>query len=238
MLAPLENVHKFDEKALQKFDTTPADLAFFGQMSTAYGGLRSVNVRAGETVLVVPATGTFGGAAVRIALAMGAKVIAAGRRTEVLDELVALDDRVSAFQLEADGTLGWQALVEAHGEVDVFVDFTPAAAAGSELTKAGMMAVKAGGRVVLVGGVPGDVPLPYGVALWKCLTIKGSMMCPREYVIELVKLIETGMLRLGAGSGLKSHGLFDLHEWKKALETAKVESGQGRGTFFAPMAVI
>ena len=73
MLAPLENVHKFDEEALQKFDTTPADLAFFGQMSTAYGGLRSVNVRAGETVLVVPATGTFGGAAVRIALAMGAK---------------------------------------------------------------------------------------------------------------------------------------------------------------------
>lgn len=236
MLAPLENVHKVDERALRKFDMTPADLAFFGQMSTAYGGLRSIDVRAGETVLIAPATGTFGGAAVRVALAMGARVIAAGRQKEVLEELVALDDRVSAFQLGSDGTLDWQGLIDTHGEVDIFVDFTPAAAAGSELTKSGMMAVKSGGRVVLVGGVPGDVPFPYGVALWKGLTIKGSMMCPREYVVELVKLIETGMLRLGPHSGMRSHGLFDLHEWKVALETAKVESGQGRGTFFAPRA--
>lgn len=150
-----------------------------------------------------------------------AKVIAAGWRTEIMDELVTLDARVRSFQLRPDGTLDWQALISSHGKFDVFVDFTPPAAAGQELTKSGMMRVKAGGRVVLVGGVPGDVPLSVE-ALWKCLSIKGSMMCPRGYVTELVKLIDTGMLRLGAKPGMRrSYGHFVLHERKEAPRDSK-----------------
>jgi NADPH:quinone reductase-like Zn-dependent oxidoreductase len=73
---PLECLTLLDEKRLI------GDLGYsFGQIMYAstllvpYGGLRDINVQAGETVVVAPATGPYGGAAVLVALAMGAKVI-------------------------------------------------------------------------------------------------------------------------------------------------------------------
>lgn len=44
-----------------------------------FGGLRDIDLKPGETIIVAPATGTFGSAAVKVALAMGARVIAMGR---------------------------------------------------------------------------------------------------------------------------------------------------------------
>ncbi|KAJ5678048.1 uncharacterized protein N7477_003681 [Penicillium maclennaniae] len=55
-----------------------------------FGGLRDVDVRAGETVVIVPRTGVFGGAPVLAALAMGAQVIAMGPNQEVWKEVEAL----------------------------------------------------------------------------------------------------------------------------------------------------
>jgi NADPH-dependent curcumin reductase CurA len=39
-----------------------------------YGGLRDIQLQAGETIIIAPATGAFGGRAVEVALAMGAQV--------------------------------------------------------------------------------------------------------------------------------------------------------------------
>lgn len=235
MLAPLESVYRVDEAALEKQGVSLQDLAFFGQFGTAYGGLRRVGLRVGETVLIAPATGTFAGGAVRVALAMGANVIAVGRRMEVLKELAAIDpSRVEVMQLEEDGSLDAAGLVDRFREVDVFCDFCPAAAVGSGITKSGLSAVKSGGRVCLVGGIPMDVPFPYGMAVLKCLTIQGSFMMLPEYARELVKLVETGRLGLGGKGGLEVRGVWKLEEWRAALDNAREESGPGKGTFFAP----
>lgn len=51
-------------------------LAWIGMPLVGYGGLRRVKVQAGETVIIAPPTGGFGGAAAMAALAMGARVIA------------------------------------------------------------------------------------------------------------------------------------------------------------------
>ena len=53
-----------------------------GAMLVPYGGLLAAGLQAGETLLVNGATGGFGGAAVAVALAMGAgRVIATGEAT-------------------------------------------------------------------------------------------------------------------------------------------------------------
>ena len=60
------------------------DLAVIFRLMVSCGGLRDTDVKAGETVIVSPATGGFGGAALFVALAMGARVIAMGRNMAAL----------------------------------------------------------------------------------------------------------------------------------------------------------
>lgn len=54
------------------------DLAVIFRLMVSCGGLRDTDVKSGETVIVSPATGGFDGAALFVALAMGARVIAMG----------------------------------------------------------------------------------------------------------------------------------------------------------------
>ena len=79
---PLENCFPLDEARLcnprsdgglgYSFD----QLAWIGMPVVGYGGLRRIELQAGETIIIAPATGGFGGAATMAALAMGARVIA------------------------------------------------------------------------------------------------------------------------------------------------------------------
>jgi NADPH:quinone reductase-like Zn-dependent oxidoreductase len=59
-----------------------------------YGGLRDIDLKPGETIIIAPAAGSFGGAAVKLALAMGALVIAVGRNPEALKKLAASYERI------------------------------------------------------------------------------------------------------------------------------------------------
>ena len=67
---PLENCHALNEKILLgspadgglEYDIT--DLSELAGYAIAYGGLRSMDLKAGETVIVAPATGSISGAAV------------------------------------------------------------------------------------------------------------------------------------------------------------------------------
>ncbi len=64
------------------------DLGYLLSLMIVYGGLGDVDVRPGKVTLVAPATGSFGSAAVHVALALGARVIAMGMNAGVLEELV------------------------------------------------------------------------------------------------------------------------------------------------------
>ncbi len=84
MLAPLENLHPLG-------DIAPAEAARWlalGTMLVPYGGLLAVDFRPGEVLAVSGATGNFGGAAVMLALALGAAgVVALGRNRDALAAL-------------------------------------------------------------------------------------------------------------------------------------------------------
>lgn len=86
---PMENVFPLDETRLcGELGYAVEDLCTIPICNVPFGGLTTIDVKPGETVLIAPATGRFGGAAVLTALAMGARVVAAGRTQAKLDTMV------------------------------------------------------------------------------------------------------------------------------------------------------
>ena len=78
------------------------DLAVIFRLMVPYGGLRHIDVKAGETIIVSPATGGFGGAAVLVALAMGVRMIAMGRNVAALESIKKRSGRIESVPLTGD----------------------------------------------------------------------------------------------------------------------------------------
>jgi threonine dehydrogenase-like Zn-dependent dehydrogenase len=233
---PLENCHALDEaRLLGKPDDgglgySMDHLAFISALAVPYGGLRDINLRAGETIIIAPATGAFGGAAVIVALAMGAKVIAMGRNKEALARIAATSDRVRTVRITGDQQAETAALLK-HGPIDAYFDISPPEAEKTTHIKAAIMALRSRGRISLMSGIRGDVAIPNSIVMHRNLLIKGMWMYPREAVPELIKMVEVGVLKLGQG---RTCGRFGLDEWKKAFDCAAENAGIGALTLIAP----
>lgn len=250
---PAENVHALDEQRLFGAGAAglgygTADLGFLSQLLVAYGGLRDVDVRPGETVLVAPATGSFGGAAAHVALAMGADVVAMGRNEGVLKELEEVarrsypGGRLRTVKMTG-GLEGDVAAIAAaardlgsrSGTVDVFFDISPPNAGGSPHIQAGVLSLRRGGRMSVMGGAAGDVGFPYFRIMAWGLTLRGTFMYTPEQIDEVIRLVETGRLKLGKeGAGAECVGLYGLEEWEEAFTTAAEEGRMGRFVLLAP----
>jgi threonine dehydrogenase-like Zn-dependent dehydrogenase len=230
---PLENVHRFDEAALKKQGVSIQDLGYFGQLAVPYGGLRAVGLTAGETILIAPATGNFGGAAVHVALAMGARVIAMGRNEKILSELRDIaPGRVETVKISGSTEADVAALAE-FGKVDVFMDLTPPVVTNTNHVTAGILSVRPGGRVSLMGGIK-ELPIPYSLIVGLHITLVGCFMYTSDQARDLIKMIESGILKLGEKAGLKTTGVFKLEDGVEALRLASKEGGAGHAVFFAP----
>ena len=119
-----------------------------------YGGLRDIELKAGQTVVVAPATGPFGGAAVITALAMGARVIAMGRNKESLANIrkrVSHPDRVETVPITGDMKRDCDELKK-YGPIDAYFDIGPPEAHSSTHIKSCILALRHGARVSLMGG--------------------------------------------------------------------------------------
>ena len=149
-------------------------LAYSAALMVPYGGLRDVNLQAGETVIIAPATGGFGGAAVLVALAMGARVIAMDRKLESLAKLKKISNRVETVQIT--GNLeGEIAALARYGPVDAYLDISPPKVTNSTHVKAGIMSLRHRDRVSLMGGFIGDVAIPHRVVMLKDIELMVSL---------------------------------------------------------------
>lgn len=246
---PAENVHLLDEERLfGRLGYRMTDMGYMASLMVAYAGLRDVDVRPGETVLVAPATGSFGGAAVHVALAMGADVVAMGRNEGVLEELrVAAAKSYPAGRLEVVKMTGGlesdmaaigaaaKVLGSRKGTVDVYFDISPPNASGSSHIKAGILSLRQYGRMSLMGGAAGDVKMPYFEIMMRGLQLRGTFMYAPEQVDELIKLVETGKLKMGKDqAGFECVGVFGLEEWEEAFKVAGEEGRMGRFALLAP----
>lgn len=232
--APLEGVHALDEEVLvSQLGYRIEELGALSQLVVPYGGLADIGVKAGETVLIAPATGTFGSGAVHIAAAMGARVIAMGRNDEALAKLSQISDRVSTVKISGDVEEDTKVLAR-FGPLDVFFDISPASAKNSSHFQAGIASLRTGGRVSLMGGLRGGVELPYSQITHKGLTIKGTFMNTAQQARDLIKLIERDILKIGSRSGMEARGKYRLEEWEEAFSAAAEKSGPGNAVYFTP----
>jgi alcohol dehydrogenase len=199
----------------------PGRLCRMGWIGTAYGGLVKAALLPGETVIVAGATGILGVSTVQLALAMGAaRVIAIGRRADVLRQVAALDPgRVVAVAAETETGLAAALAREAAG-ADLLFD----AVGGTDdatVLRTALGALRRGGRAVLTGVVGCDLPLAYGDLLIRELTVMGSLWFPREAARRLLDMIGTGALDLSP----VTVQAFPLERANEALAAAAARPG-------------
>ncbi|KAK7426631.1 hypothetical protein QQZ08_006809 [Neonectria magnoliae] len=239
----MENTYVLDEKRLcgpvsdGGLGYSINDITHFASLAVPYGGFRSVNLQAGETVIVSPATGLFSGAAIAMAVAMGANVIAVSRSEAGLAKIKTTFPSISTVQSSGETTTDTAAITAAAGTYapDVFLDLSPPAATGSTGVTACMMAVRPYGRIVLMGG-RGDasIPFPWPVLLYRNLTIKGGFMYERDDVRQVIRLLEGGQMKLGKENGYEVAGTFKLEEWDECAEAAVEHTAFGKIVLLTP----
>lgn len=237
--APLENCYALNEKVLLGSPAegglgySIADLTCLSRQLVAYGGLRGIDLKAGETVIVAPATGAYSGAAVQVASAMGARVIAVGRNLNTLHKIAAANARVNIVQLKGNFEEDLASLQQ-FGPVDAYIDISPAAANDSTHVRSCLMALKQYGRASLMGVIQKDIAVPYVMAVLNNLTIRGQYMYEREDARGIIKLAEAGVLKLGKSAGHEVVAQVPLEEWEKGLEIARQNSEAGKIVLFTP----
>lgn len=184
------------------------------------------------------ATGQFGGAAVGVALAMGATVIAMGRNRDTLARLhTTFGSTGRLITVPMTGTLegDTSALrVASPDGFSAFLDISPPAAAGNTYFPAALSFLKHGGRIALMGGVSGAVSIPYGIIVHNDLKICGKWMYSQEQVRRCIQMAETGVLTLGERGGVVTKGEYGLEEIEAAVERAGAESGWGAQVVVEP----
>ncbi|KAJ7725296.1 alcohol dehydrogenase GroES domain-containing protein [Mycena maculata] len=244
---PVENVHPLDEAALcGRLGYALTDLAAtLGTLAVSFGGLDAARVRPGETVVVAPATGSFGGGAVHVALALGARVVAMGRNETALAGLEALGDaRVAAVRMSGSvegDVVGITSALERLGSrsLDVFFEISPPSVVNGPgqtvpYTTAALKVLRKGGRAVFMGGVKHDVSLPLREIVHGAKTLQGVWMYTPAQLTELIRLVEAGVLRLGEDRGFACQGVFPLERWEEAFETASREASAGNFVLLQP----
>ena len=198
MLVPTENVTPIGD-----IDAANAGRwCAVSRLLVPYGGLLAADLRAGETLVVNGATGGFGSAGVAVALAMGAgTVVATGRNARALEDLVRrLGPRVRPAQMTGVEADDRRHIVErAGGPIDCVLDLLPREATASQV-RAAVLAVRPGGRVVLMGGVGRqggtDLELPYPWLMRNDITVRGKSMYPRDAIVRMVRLVRAGLIDL------------------------------------------
>ncbi|KAM0550687.1 hypothetical protein ACHAPJ_008751 [Fusarium lateritium] len=233
---PLENCFPLHEARLLGspdeggLGNSPADLMYLLTLSIPFGGLRDINIKPGDRLVISPATGTFGSAAVLAALAMGAQVIAMGRNQETLDIVKALNyERITTVLNTGDVEADVRELTK-DGPLDAFLDISPGKAIRSTHFKSCIMSLRRGGLVSLMGAHQ-ELTLPTQFIMLNDITIKGKWMYTKDDIRALINLLEAGYLKLG---DVQTVGVFTLEDFGKAFETASKMSGPLLQTVICP----
>ncbi len=179
------------------FMTAASTLYTFG---TAYHALKDrANLQAGETLLVLGASGGVGLAAVELGKVMGAKVIAAASTAE---KLTVCKEKGAGFLVNYEQENLREQIKNITEEKGVDVVLDPV---GGKYAESALRGMAWKGRYLVVGFAVGDIPkLPFNVVLLKGCAVMGvfwgrfSQEEPeqnQQNILELVALILSGKIR-------------------------------------------
>ena len=232
---PLENCIPLNEARLcGDLGYTVDDLMYIWYLLVPYGGLRDIGLEPGETIVVSPATGGYGGAGVQVAVAMGARVIAMGRNEA---ELARLREHVIAgspgANIETVKMTGDEMADAAtrcdFGTIDAVIDFSPPQASKSPHVRSAVRALRRGGRVSLMGW--NESPTTPAI-IFKNISLRGKLMYERADILQFVKMLERGLFP--KGKHFVDTKVFELEDWKAGLDAGAEHMGIGKHVVFKP----
>jgi alcohol dehydrogenase len=184
---------------IEGFDSLDAArLACASRFVIPYGGLLRGRLAAGETLLVNGSTGAYGTAAVLTGVAMGAaRVVAAGRNPAALRSVAAAAGaRVATVALTGDVATDAEEIRAASGG-GAHIAFDMVGNAGDPgSTLAALTSLRRGGRLVAMGSMTVDLPVPYTMLMLNNWEIIGQFMYPAGAYRRLFDLIRCGLLDL------------------------------------------
>jgi alcohol dehydrogenase len=228
MLSPLENLHPLGDVAAEDAPRWCG----LATMLVPYGGLLAIDFRPGETLVVSGATGNFGGAAVMLGLALGARaVIALGRSAEALAGLERrFGPRVRGVPFSSDAEADVARIrAAAPGPIDAVLDILPPQAEPA-YTRAAILSLREFGRAALMGGQPHELAIPYNWLMRNSITIRGQWMYPRTANASLIALGRAGLVDLAAFDV----AAFPLEEVAQAMDYAAAHAGAFKMTVLRP----
>ncbi|WP_416427808.1 alcohol dehydrogenase catalytic domain-containing protein (plasmid) [Pseudomonas sp. App30] len=194
----------------------------FGYLGTAYSALKKANVGAGQTVLINGATGTLGLGAVMLALAMGAtKVLGMARNKTLLERVRQIDpSRVYVLSIGDEPIEEW---VQGHtGSLgaDVFIDAV-GPGAPHQISVSGIQALRRGGRMVDIGGMSEDLPLPMFKLMCFQISVIGSLWFSVAEGQDMAEMAAAGTLDLT----IFDQEVFPLSQVNEALDALEDRKG-------------
>src|SRR5271157_3977857 len=195
-LAPVEAVTPLD--GLDRIDA--GQLAALSRFIVPFGGLLRGRLAAGETLVVNGATGAYGTAAVLLGIAMGAaRVIAAGRDPPALAAVAKVaGPRAATVALSGEVALDAKAIREASGGGAHIAFDMVGNASDPRSSLAALTSLKRNGRLVLMGSMTVDLPVPYTTVMLNGWEILGQFMYPASAYRRLIELVRAGLLDLNA----------------------------------------
>ena len=206
-------------EGLDEFDA--AQLVTIGRCIIPFGGLLRGRLAAGETLVITGATGAYGTAAVLVAVAMGAaRVVAAGRKADALKEVArAGGPRVVTVTLSGDVQKDAAALRQAAGGGAHMAFDMVGQARDPRATLAALHSLRRGGRLVLMGSMTTELPIPYTAVMLNSWEILGQFMYPASAYRRLLDLLRSGLLDISAIRP-RVYPLAELPEAMEAASTA------------------
>jgi alcohol dehydrogenase len=155
------------------------------------------NIQAGETVLILGASGGVGSCCVQLAKLAGAHVIVAASSQQKLDRLfgIGADQGINyatqKFQDQVIALYGKPRVRGPGGGIDVVVNFT-----GGETWVPSLKVLRKGGRVLTCGATAGFDPKTDIRYIWTFeLDIRGSNSWHRQDLIDVLDLVRTRRLK-------------------------------------------
>ena len=194
----------------------------FGYLGTSYSGLRKVDFRPGQSLLVDGGTGTLGVGTILLALAMGAsRIFATGRDRGRLERLKALNpqriDTIAAGSgLVADHVMA----ATGGGGVDVMLEALAPNSPAANVVDA-FNALRRGGKAVKVGGVSETLPIEPVTLMVQQKSIIGSLWFTTGEGEDMAAMAQSGALNLD----VFEHEVFQLDQIDEALDAIDSRAG-------------
>ena len=214
VLAPVEALTPLD--GLEQY--TDAQLSAVTRLVVPYGGLLKGQLSPGETLVVNGATGSFGAAAVFLGVAMGAaKIVITGRNPDGLNQVaIKAGPRVIPVALQGNASEDAIAIKRAcNGGADVAFDMV-GNANDPNSTLAALFSLMPGGRLVIMGSMTVDLPIPYTQVMINSWSILGNFMYPKDTMRKMIELVKSGQLPID----MIEPKVFSMAQLNEAMDVA------------------